>query len=159
MTVSRKLALIGIGTLIALQLITPTSAATNPADEIAAFNKNYIALHLRMDTAGILNLWADDGVDLMPGEAPLVGKAAITAWLTAVLAQMPGYKVTKQECDFRDIRVSGDWASEWANEHQVVVAPDGKIIESYGKMALILHRNPNGEWKVQQEMWNAAPKP
>jgi ketosteroid isomerase-like protein len=33
------------------------------------------------------------------------------------------------------------------------------MIDNYGKMALVLHREANGEWKVQQEMWNAAPKP
>jgi ketosteroid isomerase-like protein len=32
------------------------------------------------------------------------------------------------------------------------------VIDSYGKMALVLHRQSNGEWKVQQEMWNAAPR-
>jgi len=56
--------------------------------------------------------------------------------------------------------VCGEWASEWATEHQVVQPPEGKpVIESYGKMALVLHREANGEWKVQQEMWNATPKP
>jgi ketosteroid isomerase-like protein len=53
----------------------------------------------------------------------------------------------------------GDWDSEWATVHQEVQPPDGKpLIDSYGKMALVLHREANGEWKVQQEMWNATPK-
>jgi len=33
---------------------------------------------------------------------------------------MPGYKVTKQEMEFHDIPVCGDWASERVTEHQVV---------------------------------------
>jgi ketosteroid isomerase-like protein len=42
----------------------------------------------------------------------------------------------------------------------VVQPPDGKpAIEGYGKMALVLHREGSGEWKVKQEMWNAAPRP
>jgi len=77
-----------------------------------------------------------------------------------ILARMPGYKVLKQEMEFHDIHVCGEWASEWATEHQEVQPPEGKpLIESYGKMALVLHREANGEWKIQQEMWNAAPKP
>jgi ketosteroid isomerase-like protein len=72
---------------------------------------------------------------------------------------MPGYKVVKVEIDFHDLQTSGDWASEWATEHQVVQPPDGKpVIDSRGKMALVLHREVNGEWKVKQEMWNQAPK-
>jgi len=62
--------------------------------------------------------------------------------------------------EFHDIQVSGDWASEWATEHQVVQPPDGKpVSEGYGKMALVLRREAGGEWKVKQEMWNAAPRP
>jgi uncharacterized protein (TIGR02246 family) len=128
--------------------------------EIEAFNKRYVELHLKMDTAGVLALWAEDGVDLMPGDAAMIGKTKIVAWVEDIVAKMPGYKVTKQEMEFHDIRVCGDWASEWATEHQVVQPPDGKpAIDSYGKMALVLHRDPNSDWKVQQEMWNSAPKP
>jgi uncharacterized protein (TIGR02246 family) len=128
--------------------------------EIEAFNQKYVELHLKMDTAGVLALWAEDGVDLMPGDDAMVGKKKIVAWVEDIVPKMPGYEVTKQEMEFHDIHACGDWASEWATEHQVVQPPDGKpAIEGYGKMALILHRNGNGEWKVQQEMWNAAPRP
>jgi uncharacterized protein (TIGR02246 family) len=137
-----------------------TTASSEGAKEIVAFNKNYVALHLKMDTAGLLALWAEDGVDLMPDEAPLIGRKAISAWVEAIVAKMPGYKVLKQDMEFHDIQVSGDWASEWATEHQVVRPPDGKpVIEGKGKMALVLHRDADGNWKVKQEMWNAAPRP
>jgi uncharacterized protein (TIGR02246 family) len=133
--------------------------AASVRDEVDAFNKRYVELHLKMDTAGIFGTWAEDGVSLMPGEAPLIGKKAIVAWVENILSQMPGYKVVKEEIDFHDMQISGDWASEWANEHQVVQPPDGKpVIDSRGKMALVLHREANGEWKVKQEMWNQAPK-
>lgn len=128
--------------------------------EIDAFNERYVELHLKMDTAGILALWAEEGVDLMPGAAAMIGRKKISDWVTDIVAKMPGYKVTKQEMDFHDVHVCGDWASEWATEHQVVQPPEGKPpIETYGKMAFVLHREGNGEWKVQQEMWNAGPKP
>jgi uncharacterized protein (TIGR02246 family) len=128
--------------------------------EIEAFNKRYVELHLKMDTLGILALWAEDGVDLMPGDAPMIGRKKISAWVEDIVAKMPGYKVTKQEMEFHPIHLCGDWASEWATEHQVVQPPEGKPpIENYGKMALVLHREADGEWKVKQEMWNGAPKP
>ena len=133
--------------------------AASSREEIDAFNKRYVELHLKMDTAGIFATWAEDGVSLMPGEAPLIGKKAIVAWVEDILSQMPGHKVVEEEIDFHDIQISGDWASEWATEHQVVQPPDGKpVIDSRGKMALVLHREASGEWKVKQEMWNQAPK-
>jgi uncharacterized protein (TIGR02246 family) len=145
--------------LIGLSTIAVGKQAASGKEELDKFNNHFRELHLNMDTAGIFVLWADDGVDLMPGEAPMIGKKVIKAWVEDILAKMPGYKVTKQEMEFHDIQVSGDWASEWALEHQVVQPPDGKeSIETWGKMALVLHREANGEWRTKQEMWNAAPK-
>jgi len=156
----RLLATAAVLLMIGVVRLKTSSASSDGEKEIAAFNKNYVDLHLKMDTPGILALWAEDGVDLMPGEAPLLGRKAISAWVEAIVSKMPGYKVVKQDMEFHDIQVSGAWASEWATEHQVVQPPDGKaVIESYGKMALVLHREASGEWKVKQEMWNAAPRP
>ncbi len=146
--------------LIGLSTIAAGKGEASGKDELEKFNNHFRELHLNMDTAGIFALWADDGVDLMPGEAPMIGKKVIEAWVEDILAKMPGYKVTKQEMEFHDLRVSGDWASEWALEHQVVQPPDGKeSIETWGKIALVVHREANGEWRIKQEMWNAAPKP
>jgi uncharacterized protein (TIGR02246 family) len=138
---------------------TIAGGGASAKDEIDAFNKRYVEMHLKMDDSGIFATWAEDGVSLMPGEAPLIGKKAIVAWVKNILAKMPGYKVVKEEIDFHDIQISGDWASEWAMEHQVVQPPDGKpVTDTRGKMALVLHREASGEWKVKQEMWNQAPK-
>lgn len=127
--------------------------------EIESFNRKFQELHLKMDNAGVLALWEEDGVALMPGQPPLVWKPAITAWLNKVTAGTAGSKVTAEDLQFHDIIVSGDWASEWATEHQVVEQSGKPAFEGYGKLALVLHRSPNGEWKIKQEMWNSAPRP
>jgi ketosteroid isomerase-like protein len=93
--------------------------------EIEAFNERFEEVTLRMDNAGVMALWDDDGVTLLLGMAPIEGKKTITKWLHDLVAKMPGYEVTKQENEFHDIRVSGDWASEWGTTHQVVQPPDG----------------------------------
>ncbi|MBI1750136.1 MAG: nuclear transport factor 2 family protein [Acidobacteria bacterium] len=162
MSVSRKMFLAAGIVLMTVGVFRMKAASSDGArrKEIEAFNKKFVELHLKLDTAGVLALWAEDGVDLMPGEAPLIGKKTIVAWVEAIVSKMPGYEVNKEEVEFHDIQVSGDWASEWATEHQVVQPPEGKPpIEGYGKMILVLHREANGEWKIKQEMWNAAPRP
>ena len=149
--------------LVLVLLAFVSSSARNEGDakaQIDRFNHKFAALHLKMDHAGILAMWADDGVDLMPGEDPLVGKESITAWLADVQSRMVGHRVTKEELQFQDIQISGNWASEWANEDQTIQMPDGKPpVEGYGKIALVLKRKPSGEWKIKQEMWNDAPRP
>src|ERR1700745_1081393 len=92
---------------VALLMATAQMKARTEDDkarkEIDAFNKRYLELHLKMDTAGIFALWAEDGVDLMPGATAMVGMKKIAAWVEDILAKMPGYKVTKQEMEFHDI--------------------------------------------------------
>lgn len=125
---------------------------------IESFNQHFVALISKSDDKGMLELWENDGVDLMPGEAPMMGKAAITAWYGEIEAHSSGAKVRKEEVEFHDVQISGDWASQWATEHQVVQAEGKPANEGYGKIALVLHRDASGKWKIKQEMWNDSPK-
>jgi ketosteroid isomerase-like protein len=140
-----------------LALIASGTASPKASGEIDTFNRKFVDLILKTDHAGMMATWAEDGVDLMPGEAPLVGKSAIAAWMKD-LESRSSSRVIKEEVEFHDVQVSGDWASEWATEHQIV-QPKGKPpIEGYGKIALVLHRDETGQWKIKQEMWNDAPQ-
>jgi ketosteroid isomerase-like protein len=129
--------------LLLVGAIRMTASLPGAADvkEIEAFNERFEEVTLRMDNAGVMALWADDGVTSLPSMAPIEGKKTIAKWLDDVVAKLPGCKVTKQENEFHDIRVSGDWASEWGTTHQVVQPPEGKPpIEGYGKILLVLHK-------------------
>ena len=127
--------------------------------EIEAFNHAYTAAHLKMDNAAVVSMWTDDGVTLLPGMEPLSGKPNIAKWLEEITAKMPGYRVLKQQNDFHDVLISGDWASEWATTLQVTQPPGGKApIEVHGKILLVLHREQDGKWRIKQEMWNSGPR-
>jgi uncharacterized protein (TIGR02246 family) len=143
-----------------LTLISLPVFAASPRDEIASFNQKFRDATLQMDNAATMALWAEDGVTLLPGLAPIEGKKTIARWLDGVVAGLAGYRVTTQENDFHDIQISGDWASEWGATHQIVQPPDRKpVIETWGKILLVLHRDADGAWKIREEMWNAGVKP
>jgi uncharacterized protein (TIGR02246 family) len=128
--------------------------------EIDAFNKKYIAAHLRMDNAAVMSMWAEDGISLLPATDPIIGKDAIGKFMEDVTGKMPGYHMQKIDVDFQGVEVSGNWASEWAEEHQVVQPPPGRrVIDSYGKLLLVLHREADGNWRITREMWNQGLKP
>jgi uncharacterized protein (TIGR02246 family) len=149
--------------LALVSLVIPASGACAQAEparkEIEAWNQKYIAAHLRMDNAAILGMWQEDGVSLLQGMEPIQGKQAIGKFFDEAVAQIAGYHMKTMEIDFREIQVLGDWAYEWGIEHQVLEAPPGKEpFDGRGNILLILHKNANGEWKIKQEMWSAAPK-
>jgi ketosteroid isomerase-like protein len=138
----------------------PTASAGDLRKEIDAFNARFLEAHRKMDDAAILGMWAEDGVSLLPETAPMVGKAAIMKFLNGVTGQLKGWRMEKMELDFQGIEVSGDWASEWALEHQVVRPPDDRpVFDGRGKMLLVLRREADGNWKVKREMWNQGIKP
>ena len=132
-----------------------------PRHEIDAFNAGFLAAHLNMDTPAILEMWADDGVSLLPEAAPITGKPAIAKFLAGATEQLKGWRMEKMELDFHGIEVSGDWASEWAFEHQVVRPPDESkpVFDGRGKILLVLHREADGNWKIKREMWNQGVQP
>jgi len=139
---------------------TTAGSAASSRSEIEAFNKKYIAAHLRMDNAAVMSMWAQDGISLLPATDPMIGKEAIGKFMDDVVGKMPGYHMQKIDVNFQGIEVSGDWASEWAEEHQVVQPPPGRqVIDSYGKLLLVLHREADGNWRITREMWNQGLKP
>jgi len=135
-------------------------AAPSGSAAIDGFNHAFASATRAMDNAAILALWDEDGVSLLPSTKPIIGKAAITKFLTDVTSGLAGAHMTKFESACFDVHVSGDWASEWCTEHQIVALPGGKPpFDGYGKMLLVLHRSAGGAWRIHEEMWNQALAP
>ena len=122
---------------------------------IEEFNRALIQATTHMDNAAALALWEDDGIVLLPQTRPIIGKKAIAKFLDEVSAQLAGARMEKFEMKCFDIEVTKDSASEWCEEHQHVMLPDGKPpFDGRGKMLLVLHRGADGKWRLRREMWN-----
>ncbi|MEO7205795.1 MAG: nuclear transport factor 2 family protein [Steroidobacteraceae bacterium] len=122
---------------------------------IEEFNRALVQATTRMDNAAALALWEDDGITLLPQTKPIIGKKAIAKFLDDVSSQLTGARMEKFEMRCFDIERSGDLATEWCEEHQHVLLPDGKPpFDGRGKMLLILHRGADGKWRMRREMWN-----
>ncbi len=123
--------------------------------EIEAFNMRLENATRSMNNAQIMALWAEDGISLLPSTKPMVGKAAIGEFLTSVTSQLQGARMERFEMHCSGIEVVGDWATEWCDEHQVVVLPGGKPpFDGRGRMLFVLHKSGDGSWLIKREMWN-----
>lgn len=134
----------------------PDAQHDQSVKEIEAFNVELDRVTLAMDNAGVMALWDVDGVTLLPGSGPTEGKQTIARWLDGVTSNMKGFHVIKQQTVFHDITARGDVATEWGTTTQVVQTPDGKTIETHGKILLVLRKQKDGSWKIREEMWNSA---
>jgi ketosteroid isomerase-like protein len=143
--------------LIVICPLTMKGASSDPNGEIDAFNRRLEDATRSMDNAATLALWAEGGISLLPSTKPLEGKAAIAAFLESVTTQIHGAKMQEFKLECFAIDVSGDLATEWCTEHQVVLMPEGKPpFDGRGKMLLVLRRGPDGHWHIEREMWNQA---
>jgi uncharacterized protein (TIGR02246 family) len=151
--------------LLPFLLAGPAHASPGPpqADarkEIEALNARLDEAGRRMDNNAVMALWADDGVDLLPGLEPMVGKRAIATWLAGVKQHLGGFSVKLNEAKWHDLTLAGDYAFEWCTTHQIVQPPgDAKPAENWGKMLLVLRRSPKGEWLIVREAWTPSPAP
>jgi ketosteroid isomerase-like protein len=146
-----------LGTLLmfaaGVSLVAGVSLAADVG--IEEFNRALIQATTRMDNAAALALWEDDGITLLPEIKPIIGKKAIAKYLDDVATQLSGARMERFEMKCFGIERSGDFATEWCEEHQHVILPDGKsAFDGRGKMLLVLHRGADGKWRMRREMWN-----
>lgn len=150
-----------VGVVATLCVVSTAAHSQSPAASaragVEAFNRALDGATRSMSNAAILALWEDDGVSLLPSTKPIVGKPAIAAFLHDVMASLKNATMERFELQCFDIDVSGDWASEWCTEHQVVrLADDKPPFDGRGKMLLVLHKGADGAWRLKREMWNQA---
>jgi uncharacterized protein (TIGR02246 family) len=143
---------------------TPNNAreTTRPQESRAAvdeFNRRFVESCRNKDNALAVQLWSDDGVDLLPGMEPMAGKAAISKWLTDLTEQTKGAKMLLCDVNWQKIQISGDVAYEWGINTQTVSLPNqAEPFKNKGKITLILRKQSDGSWKLALESWNSSPR-
>jgi uncharacterized protein (TIGR02246 family) len=86
------------------------------AADLAAIEKAHqedIEATLTQDPKKLLDLWAEDAVNFIPGSPPAVGKQAIEAEHEKFRAQYPDLKVLSYTPKYKNIQVEDGLACEW----------------------------------------------
>ena len=161
----RKLSFVFYGLIIVLVAglsfaTKKPSTAQDARKAVDAVNQEIVRACQQRDFDATAALWAEDGVDLLPGLAPMVGKPKITAWLDSLRPNLQGAKMSYCIIDWQGIQVHGDVAYEWGINRQLIeYPPPRKSRPTEGKIVFILKRQGDGSWKVVLESWNSNPEP
>lgn len=155
----------GIAVFFASSIVSAKTASSAAVEKSAragvnALNQKEEVACREMDNTKSGALWAEDGVDLIQGLEPMVGKATIVKWYDSLTSQTKGAKMEYCTIDWKQIKIQGDWAWEWAITKQKIDFPgQPKPFESAGKMVYILKKQADGEWRIELESWNSMPAP
>ena len=133
-------------------------AVDNAADQaaIAALSDHEMASFSAGTVDANMALLTHDAVMLPPNGPMLSGHEAIRKWATDMVKL---YTVSGKYTD-RKIIVSGDWASErFVGELSLTPKAGGAAITERIKGIHILRRQPDGSWKIAQDVWNTDTPP
>lgn len=149
----------GLGlVIIASFLFAQKDSPARARNAVDALNRQIVQACQERDFNATAALWADNGVDLLPGLAPMVGKTKITAWLESLRPQTEGGRMRYCTIDWQDIQIHKDVAYEWGINRQLIeYPPPRKSAPNEGKILYILRRQADGTWKIALESWNSSP--
>lgn len=124
------------------------ATTTTPATDL---HRAYVAAINTNETDTILALLSDDIVYQVPGEAELIGKAAVAEWASALFA---GYEAQWDKTEHA-LEVSGDLAvSRYTYTAKVRAREDGAEMGEVGKGTCVYRRNAAGEWLLMIDSWS-----
>lgn len=117
---------------------------------IGAVNQRWLELIRNKDSAGIAQLYAEDGAVMPANEKAAVGRQAIGEWWSRSM-QTPGFDLTFST-DQLVLSKSGDMALDRGTYRLAATPPQGAINDT-GKY-VVVWRKIGGEWKVAADIFN-----
>jgi uncharacterized protein (TIGR02246 family) len=121
--------------------------------EIRQLVSTWMAATKAGDIETVLSLMADDVVFLVPGQPPMIGKAAFAAAARAHAEPAPQFEGTSE---IQEIRVLGDWAYMWTKLSVTVTPPAGPAVVRAGHTLSILKKE-NSTWVLARDANLLAP--
>jgi uncharacterized protein (TIGR02246 family) len=151
-----RLSLFRIHPLLLVLVLVVGACAAAPAvdlaaeeDAVRAVSMRWLELEKTRDAAGIAALFVADGTLYREDEEPVVGTAAIIAYLTKSYEESPA-AVVDWTTDQVDMSASGDLATERGTWSVKNAGPDGTGTDGGRYIATL--RKLNGEWKVLSDV-------
>lgn len=109
------------------------------------------------DIDRIVAYWSDDAIVIEPGEPPLVGKAAIRAFVAQSL-KTPGFHI-HWVSSAPTFSADGSMAFMPGNEEMTMPGPDGKSMTVHTQGISIWRRSPGGPWLCVVDVATPASAP
>ena len=126
---------------------------------IEKLHREDIAVTLSQDPKGLMDVWTEDGVRLLPGGPAEVGKKAIQAGNAKGRAQHPEFQVLTYVPEFKELQVVDGWAFEWGyTEATYKLSHEGPVLGLHGTFLRVLRRQSDGSWKFARVIGNWGQK-
>ena len=123
--------------------------------DVAAINdvwKEYQASVNAGDAIRWASLWTEDGIQMQPGVAPIIGRQLISEGLAGAMNLF----TYDQQITIIETIVSGDWAfsrGSWTST--LTPKGEGQAYFLDGKFMTVFMRQTDGSWKIHRDIMNS----
>ena len=155
--INKNLFRLSVGFFTVLLLVASCTSEDGPnmAADTAAINAIWSTYASSLEAGDIdawLSLWTEDGVQMPPNEAPVIGKDQLRQRNGAALELFTvAIDITNQE-----VEVAREWAFSRGVYAATFTPKDGsQPIPVEGKFMTILSRQPDGGWKIHRDIFNS----
>jgi ketosteroid isomerase-like protein len=149
---------IAISTLFLVLACSPAPAEPDLEAEKSALmqaSRNWAATLKTGNVDSMLSYWSDDAIVLPPDQAAVVGKEAIRAYVSGMLA-IPGFTIT-WEPELAVVSASGDIGYMIERSSASFSDSTGASVTQLAKTVTVWRKNAEGQWKCVVDAWSNVP--
>ena len=129
-----------------------SAAYESDVQAILDFEQTVFDAQIAGDFDAWLSSFTEDAIVMVPNLPALNGKQAIGQWNAPIFEQFDLH----EESDEREVEVAGDWAyirAHWT--WTLTPKRGGEVVRDTGNSIWILHRQPDGSWKISRGIFNS----
>jgi len=113
----------------------------------------WCAAEAARDIDAKMDLFTDDIVLLVPGEAPVSGLDDVRSWHLRVWEGIKKYQCSGS---VDEVQMSGDWGFVRGTFSGTFTDSSGATGKTSGKFMNVVRRSVDGQWKLARVIWNVG---
>jgi ketosteroid isomerase-like protein len=156
---ARRIAVAFVALAIVLAPICSTNAAAPQSPTLATLAKiraDWVEDLRAKRLEPILKSYAADAVFLQPAGERITGSAALRTLFQTIFATFDSDLTLHSQ----NLEASGDLAYDSGDfEEALTTIATGSKINTKGSYIIIFRRQPDGSWKIAQQVWTGTPPP
>jgi len=123
-------------------------------EEVQQITGKYVRTHLAADFEECASLYAENAVYMIPGRPSLIGRSEIKAYLKKSFTSRGDVKILEMKEPAEEMVSFGDYAAVRGTGYDDVLNADSTITKSTYKWMVLAHRNPEGTWEIDWDIYN-----
>lgn len=123
-------------------------------EEVQQITGKYVRTHLAADFEECASLYAENAVYMTPGRPSLIGRSEIKAYLKKSFTSRGDVKILEMKEPAEEMIFFGDYAAVRGTGYDDILNLDSTITKSTYKWMVLAHRNPEGTWEIDWDIYN-----